>query len=37
MDLEHISTDETQPNTIRQAAAASVEEIRSSLPQMVTP
>ncbi len=37
MDLEHISTDATQPNSIRQAAAASVEEIRSSLPQMITP
>jgi len=37
MDLEHIATDTTQPNSIRQAAAASVEEIRSSLPQMITP
>ncbi len=37
VDLEHISTDETQPNSIREAASASVEEIRSSLPQMVTP
>ncbi len=37
MDLEHISTDESQPTTIRDAASASVEEIRSSLPQMVTP
>jgi len=37
MDLERISNDETQPASIRQAAAASVEEIRSSLPQMITP
>ena len=37
MDLEHISTDDTQPSSIRAAAAASVEEIRSSLPSLVTP
>ena len=37
MDLEHISTDESQPSSIREAATASVEEIRASLPQMVTP
>ena len=37
MDLEHIATDDTQPQAIRDAAAASVEEIRSTLPQMVTP
>jgi len=37
MDLEHIATDDSQPTSIRQAAAASVEEIRSTLPQMITP
>jgi HEAT repeat protein len=37
MDLEHIATDDSQPTSIRQAAAASVEEIRSSLPPLVTP
>jgi len=37
IDLEHIATDETQPASIRQAAAASVEEIRGSLPSLTTP
>jgi HEAT repeat protein len=37
MDLEHIATDDTQPASIRTAAEASVEEIRSSLPPLVTP
>jgi len=37
MDLEHIATDDAQPESIREAAAASVEEIRSSLPSLVTP
>jgi HEAT repeat protein len=37
IDLEHIATDDAQPSTIREAAAASVEEIRSSLPPLVSP
>jgi HEAT repeat protein len=36
MDLEKISSDETQPASIREAASASVEEIRSTLPPLVT-
>jgi HEAT repeat protein len=32
IDLEHIATDDTQPTNIRQAAAAAVDQIKSSLP-----
>lgn len=37
MDLEHIATDDSQPSNIRAAAAASVDEIKSSLPPLETP
>jgi hypothetical protein len=37
MDLEHIATDDTQPTAIRDAAAASVDEIKSALPPVDTP
>ena len=37
MDLEHIATDDTQPMSIRDAATASVDEIKSSMPPLETP
>jgi HEAT repeat protein len=37
MDLEHIATDDTQPSAIREAAAASADEIKSSLPPLEAP
>lgn len=37
VDLENIANDDAQPPSIREAAAASVDEIRKTLPQMVTP
>jgi HEAT repeat protein len=37
MDLEKIANDDTQPSSIHEAASAAVEEIRSSLPPLVTP
>ncbi len=37
IDLEHIATDDTEPASIRDAATASVDEIRSSLPPMLSP
>jgi HEAT repeat protein len=37
MDLEHIATDDTQPPAIRAAAAASVDEIKASLPPLPEP
>jgi HEAT repeat protein len=37
MDLEHIASDETEPQAIRDAASASVDEIKQSLPPVETP
>jgi HEAT repeat protein len=37
IDLEHIATDDTQPAKIRDAAAASVDEIKGALPPLETP
>ena len=37
MDLEHIASDETEPQAIRDAASASVDEIKQSLAPVETP
>jgi HEAT repeat protein len=37
IDLEHIANDDAQSPAIRQAAEASIEEIRGSLPSLTTP